>query len=215
MRSFIHPSKLSFDLWPTVLTLAVAFSGSTLLSGCIIESGSSPPPPSHDGDNPPPNTLDPNPKTVEIEPDKAFDVKSGDGVGIFVEYSTGGHWHVWTSCDTNVSKATCNFTAFITPEADAKITNISGDALEAGDTATLDSSANGTSTLHLDVHTSTEFDGVTFDTTAGTSIQLEAYLDSDPDPRIVYWISYDAVSQTDLIHNGAPTDPIIFQPTGQ
>lgn len=208
MRSFVDSMKLgSSGLWPAVLTLTVAFGAASLLTGCIIESSSG----SGSGGNPPPDSnpahvLDPNPRTVAIEPDKALEAQPGDGVGVFVEYATGGHWHVWTSCDTNTSKAVCNFTGFLTVESGAQISNVQGENLETGDIAQLDTSGGA---VHFNVRTSTEFDGMTFDATPGAKVQLEVYLDNDPDPRIVYWFG-DGV-----LHQGAPTDPIDFAPNGQ
>ena len=209
MRSFVDSMKLgSSGVWPAVLTLTVAFGSASLLTGCIVESSSH----SHTtSGNPPPDSnpvhvLDPNPRTVAITPDKALESAAGDGVGVFVEYLTGGHWHVWTSCDTNISKAVCGFTGFVTVESGAQISNVQGENLETGDLAQLDTSGGA---VHLNVRTSTEFDGVTFDATPGAKVELEVYLDNDPDPRIVYWFG-DGV-----LHQGAPTDPIVFAPSAQ
>jgi hypothetical protein len=191
-------------LWPAVLTLATSFGASSLVTGCVIEGGSGSS--STPDKTTPAHVLDANPRTVDIEPDKALEAKEGEGVGVFVEYATGGHWHVWTSCDTNTSKAVCNFTAFVTVSEGGKISGLRGENLENGDIAEIDPSSGA---VHFDVLTSTEFDGVTFDATPGAIVQLEAYLDSDPDPRIVYWFG------AGVLHQGAPTDPINFQPAGQ
>jgi hypothetical protein len=203
MRSFVNSVKLgSSGLWPAVLTVTVAFGAAGLLAGCFVQSSShttmNPPP-----DNPPAHVLDKDPKTVVIDPDKALQQEPGEGVGVFVEYMTGGHWHVWTSCDTNSSKAICNFTAFLIVDIGGQISNVQGENLENDDLATLDASG---SSVELDVHTSSEFDGVTFDATPGATVQLEVYLDNDPDPRLVYWVGGD------VLHQGAPTDPINFEP---
>jgi len=206
MRSFVDSMKLgSSGLWPAVLTLTVSFGAASLISGCFVESSS------HSGgktmppDNPA-HVLDTNPRTVAIEPDKALEATPGDGVGVFVEYATGGHWRVWTSCDTNTSKAVCNFNAFLTVEGGGQISNVQGEDLETDDLAQLDTSGGS---VHLDVRTSSEFDGMTFDATPGAKVELEVYLDNDPDPRIVYWFG------DNVLHQGAPTDPIDFAPNGQ
>ena len=205
MRSFVDSVKLgSSGLWPAVLTFTVAFGAAGLLAGCFVESRShttttTPPP----DDNPPAHVLDANPRTVVIDPDKALQQNPGEGVGVFVEYMTGGHWKVWTSCDTNSSKAVCNFTAFLTVDTGGQISNVLSEDLETEDRATLDTAETS---VELDVHTSAEFDGVTFDATPGAKVQLEVYLDNDPDPRLVYWVGGD------VLHQGAPTDPINFEP---
>jgi hypothetical protein len=203
MRSFVDSVKLGSGLWPAVLTLTVAFGAAGLLAGCFVEGSSSHTTTSPPPDTTPPHVLDTDPKTVVIDPDKALQQDPGDGAGVFVEYATGGHWHVWTSCDTNHSKAICNFTAFLTVDSGGQISNVQEESLETDDRATLDTAE---SSVELNVHTSAEFDGVTFDATPGARVQLEVYLDNDPDPRLVYWVG------ADVLHQGAPTDPINFEP---
>ena len=204
MRSFVDSVKLgSSGLWPAVLTLTVAFGAASLLAGCFVEGGSSHTTTSPPPETTPPHVLDADPRTVVIDPDKALQQDAGEGAGVFVEYATGGHWHVWTSCDTNRSKAICNFTAFLTVDSGGQISNVQEENLETDDRATLDTAE---SSVELNVHTSAEFDGVTFDATPGAKVQLEVYLDNDPDPRLVYWVG------AQVLHQGAPTDPINFEP---
>ncbi len=124
---------------------------------------------------------------------------------MFVEYATGGHWHVWTACDTNYSKVACNFDVFATVEDGAKIFNLKGETLESGDVAKQDEMDKGT--FHLATKTSAEFDGMFFDATPGALIRIEAYFDNDADPRILYWYGEG------VLHQGAPTNPIDFKPS--
>jgi hypothetical protein len=146
-------------------------------------------------------TLD-TPKQVAITPGKTLNAVAGDGVGIFVEYAEGGHWHVWTTCDTNKSKLPCDFEAFAIPAKGAKISNVQAEMPESGDVA--EKLKDGSA--HLSVSTSTELDGMTFDATPGAVVELEVYFDGVPDSRVVFWYG------SDTLHTGAPTDPVDFLP---
>ena len=185
----------SRGLWPTVFTFALAGCAAGL-AGCIW--GGSDPEPVTTVEAP---TLD-TPQHVAITPDKTLQSSAGDGVGIFVEYAAGGHWHVWTTCDTNKSKVSCDFEVFAIPEKGAKISNIQPETLESGDVA--EELKDGSA--HLSASTSTELDGMTFDTTPGTVVELEVYFEGLPDSRVVYWYG------NDTLHTGAPTDPVDFLP---
>lgn len=201
MRALTSPLTLhSRGLLPAVLTFTLAGLAAGV-SGCFWTSSSEPEP------EPPPVVVDPpaldTPVQVAITPDKTLQADAGEGVGIFVEYVAGGRWHVWTACDTNKSKLACDFEVFAIPEKGAKISNVlAAEALEGGDAAELldDGSA------HLSVSTSTEFDGMTFDTTPGAVVELEVYFDGHPDSRVVFWYG------NETLHTGAPTDPVDFLP---
>jgi hypothetical protein len=200
MRALISSVTLSSrGLWPAVLTLAVA-GLSAGISGCFWGGSSEPKP------HPEPVIVDPPtldaPKQVAITPDKTLQADPGEGVGIFVEYAAGGHWHVWTSCDTNNSKVACDFEAFAIPEKGAKIANVQAEALESGDVA----EELNDGSAHLSASTSAEADGMTFDATPGALIELEVYFGGVPDSRIIFWYG------DDTLHTGAPTDPIDLIP---
>src|SRR5690349_15935816 len=53
----------------------------------------------------------PYPITAKVDTDQTMQVSPGQGVGVFTEYVSGGHWHVWWTCDTNVNPqaASCFF----------------------------------------------------------------------------------------------------------
>ena len=185
-------------LFPTVLTLALT-GIAVAMTGCFWGGSSGEPDPVPTVPAP---TLD-TPKQVGITPDKTLNAAPGDGVGIFAEYATGGHWHVWTTCDTNKSKLACDFEAFAIPEKGAKISNVqAAEMLESGDVA--EKLADGSA--HLSVSTSTELDGMTFDATPGAVVELEVYFNGAPDARVVFWYG------NETLHTGAPTDPVDFLP---
>jgi hypothetical protein len=205
MRSFDPSVKLSSRVvWPSVLgpvaLLTAAAALSAGLVGCLIVDDNN-----ATGGGPPtttPPALD-IPKQVSITGDKTLDAKPGEGVGIFIEYASGGHWHVRTSCDTNSSKVTCNFDVFASAiDNGAAITNITGEELESSDVA--ETAKDGSA--HLGTTTSSEFDGMFFDAPAGSRVEFEVYFDGIPNSRVVYWYGGG------VLHTGSPTDPVDMAP---
>src|SRR5882672_3572150 len=41
------------------------------------------------------------PILAEVDTDQTLNANPGEGVGIYAEYATGGHWYIWWTCDTN------------------------------------------------------------------------------------------------------------------
>jgi hypothetical protein len=48
---------------------------------------------------------------------------------------------------------------------------------------------------------------MTLTTTPGAVLRLETYLDDQPQPRFVYWFG------NGVLHEGAPTNPVDFEPS--
>jgi len=195
----------SSGLWPAIAALAAAIGLSSAMTGCIIVSdhdrdhGSTPPP--VDTNDPPP--LD-TPMQVAIDADQIIEATPGEGVGIFVEYASGGHWRVWTTCDTKVSGLGCGFDVFATALDGDVISNVKGEGLEGADLVEEDKNYPGS--FHLYAETSSEVDTMTFDASPGSVVELEVYLDGVSQPRFVYW------SGGGVLHSGAPTNPVDFKP---
>jgi hypothetical protein len=139
---------------------------------------------------------------VTIDTGSTLEATAGDGVGVFVEYAGEGRWHVWTACDTNSSHADCGFDVFASVPSGGAITNPTGENLEGEDNVRVESDG----AVHLAAATSTEFDGMTFETDPGSTVELEVFLDGEAQPHFVYWVG-DGV-----LHNGAPTNPVDFAP---
>src|SRR5262245_14485074 len=49
------------------------------------------------------------PITVEVDTGRTLNAAPGEGIGVFVEYAAGGRWHIWWTCDTLQTSASCNF----------------------------------------------------------------------------------------------------------
>lgn len=199
MRSHLQQVKLgSRGVWSRVLACIV---GMTALTGCIIvdDDYDNTPPPPDPGTNP-----ITEPMLMGIDTDFALDSKPGDGVGIFVEYYAGGHYRIWTTCDTNTSGAMCPFDIFTSVDTASTITAVGEENLEGFDSISL-SQGNGTVDLHFE--TDSDYDAIGIDVTPGAILRVEAYLDGLSEPRFVYWFG-DGV-----LHQGAPTNPIDLIPS--
>jgi hypothetical protein len=153
---------------------------------------------------PPDETLTANPDSAAIDTGATLSSPAGAGVGVFVEYAAGGHWTVTTACDTATSGQSCGFDIFVAAGDDTTtLSNPDGTTLAPEDGIEI---ANDGS-YHLFTNTATTLEGMTFDATAGGSVEIEMYLDGVPQPRFVYWIGGK------VLHTGAPTDPMILAPS--
>lgn len=201
MRSYMTHAKLgSLRVWPRVLGVAMGLVGlAASVTGCIIVDDS------NDGTyQPTPNPPSEAPRLVDIESDVSLNSAPGEGVGVFVEYYPGGTYRVWATCDTNSSGQTCPIDVYMSVDTSSTIGVVSGDDLEGYDYINLDTSA-GTVDLHIE--TASDVDAIEINTTPGAILRLEAHLDGVPQPRFVYWFG------NGVLHEGAPTSPVDFQPT--
>ncbi len=145
-----------------------------------------------------------NPQQVAIDTGATVKGSPGGGVGVFVEYTAGGHWQVVTQCDTNTSGLSCGFDVFVAGvDTATTLSNPQGTNLAGRDTVSMASDGS----LHLATNTGATNGGLTFDATAGATVQLEMYLDGNIQPDFIYWVG------NSVLHTGAPTDPINFAPS--
>ena len=190
------PVKLcSLGLWSILLATA-----SLGLSGCIIIEKDDDYP--HDGYvEPPPVSEDP--RLVSIDTDATVSAEPGEGVGLFVEYTAGGAWRLSTTCDTNYSNIGCTFDAFASVDTSSELLDLSTEDLEGQDQAKI--LEEGVAGWHAE--TASDIDAITLTTTPGAILRVEMYLDGVSQPRFVYWLGKG------VLHEGAPTNPIDFEPT--
>ena len=204
----------SLGLSPFVLVLAAGLAGAGT-SGCFfIEEDD------HDGhhdgyydgddgdddqipdDEVPPDDQVPSVPSYAVQPDQVFEAKPGEGVGIFVEYQTGGKWHVFTTCDTFVSKAVCSFDIFAGARSATELRAYATDEVEGFD----ELKDLGDGTVELIADTDSDTDGLVLELDPGTPLRLEVYLDGQSAQSFVYWVSDDTV------HAGVPENPVQFVP---
>ncbi len=113
-------------------------------------------------------TASPAPLLVVLDTDQVMNADPGQGVGIFTEYFTGGKWHVWWTCDTTLSQQLCDVSLSATV-ASGTIDNLDAGELVGGYVATPNPSR-----VEARATTSTQVHGITFTTSPGAVLTLEA-----------------------------------------
>lgn len=205
MHSFLRSVKLrSLHLWPAVLSVAASIGLGGATSGCFINLGGDDEEDTvivvEDTTNHPQTN---EPLLVDIDPDATIDSPPGEGVGMYVEYALGGHWTIWTTCDTNYSSLECAFDAIVSVDTSSVLLAAAGEDLEDYD-AVDDHYGEGMARFRVD--TGTDIDIMRFDTTPGAIVRLDLTLDGVSETRFVYWIG------NGVLHAGAPSNPVDFQP---
>jgi hypothetical protein len=196
---FVNPRSLG--LWPAILTLAASIGLGG--AGCIFVDND-------DGDGGEVTPVEDPPKAdtpqqVIIDADETMTTSPGDGVGLFIEYATGGHWHIYTACDTNDSGYPCAFDVIVSGVDPAtEILNVKPENL-TGEKDVIQ--LEGTRAVHLYTETSDGLNGMTFDAAPGAMLEVDTYLDDAPGEHFVYWIGGG------VLHAGAPTNPLDLQPS--
>jgi len=161
-------------------------------------------------DNPlPANCSMPAASTIDTDAQIAID--AGLGAGVFIEYASGGHYHLRTACDTTRSNATCQWDIIITPQESKTISNVLAEDLEGSDTIhPYPAPANqpdASVSYQLTAETSTDLDGVTFDIEPGSAITVDAFLDNTCALPFFFWVGDGA------LHSGSPSNPLTLTPT--
>jgi hypothetical protein len=142
-------------------------------------------------------------RTGVVDTDAVLDITAGDGVGVFVEYSKGGHWRITTACDTNASGFDCAFDAIVEVQGGGALLGVSPDGLESKDQL----SVFGTNAAELVATTDVDFDGFFLDADPGAPITIDVNLDGACAASYVFWIGGGAV------HEGAPSTPFEIDPS--
>ena len=162
---------------------------------------------SHHGDgyySPDPTPVQGTIEQATIDADELLDVEPGVGAGAFIEYESGGTYHVTTSCDVGQGGA-CVWDIVVTPLADAPLLSVSPLDLESDDSVTLGSGNQA----RFVARTGTDFDGFSFQTEPGAAIELDALLDDGAANRFLFWVGDGA------LHSGAPSNPIDLVPSAE
>ncbi len=146
------------------------------------------------------------PILVDIDTDKTMNASPGEGVGVFVEYASGGHWNVWWTCDTNVNTSgpvTCQFAVRVNVKQG--VIAVQADA-PAG-RSILNPAANE---LDLATVTGAEIHGFRFDTDPGAVITIEASLAGQRDASYFFFVQNGQVNGG---YKGALTNPLLLEGT--
>ena len=140
------------------------------------------------------------PMLVVVDADKTMNAAPGDGVGVFVEYATGGHWHLWWTCDTTKTGQSCAFDVSAHVESGA-LSNVQfGNAPDG---------TNGGSDVHATSTLTNDMSTVDFDTDPGATITVTATVGGLTDPAFFFFVQNGQVNGG---YDGHLTNPLRFQP---
>ncbi len=133
-------------------------------------------------------TPSPSPMLVEIDTDQTMTADPGQGVGVFIEYAAGGHWHVWWTCDTAKTRQSCEFNVSAST-ATGNITNVDARELAGGLHTTPTPSK-----VEAKITTSTEVHGLRFDTQPGAVITIDASVGGLKDGAFLFFVQNGQVN---------------------
>jgi hypothetical protein len=195
MSPFTLISPRTSGLLRSALSLAAAAGLAACASGCFYVED--------DGNG---NFVQP-PAVTTVEIDSGADqtVTADQATGIYVSYSGGGAWDVYTSCDTatSVNGGACIFTLVLSTTDPAGFTDVAGQSLEPDDSVAVQPDG----TLQLLLETSSGLDGATFTTTAGVTVELNATMGGADASALVSW------TESGKVTVGAPSNPVDFAPS--
>lgn len=195
----------------SLLVVGLVFSG---LGGCYYDEPprrlapeaqpypSNPAPPESGGAEGTPAPSSPSPMLVEVDADQTMDAVGGDGVGVFIEYAKGGHWHVWWTCDTTETRQSCDFSVSAAA-ASGNIENLDASEL-AGATATSPTASR----VEATTTTTTEVHGIRFDTNPGAVITVDAAVGGLKDGAFLFFVQDGKVNGG---FKGKVTNPLQLQ----
>jgi hypothetical protein len=149
------------------------------------------------------------PMLVVVDPNRTMSATPGDGVGVFTQYETGGHWDIWWTCDTSKTSLPCAFdiTVSVTTGTIADVAS-QGLLSDNGDELT-----QSTTQIEATTTTTTALQGVTFDTVVpdGTVpiITLNATLSGQEDGSYLFFVQDNAINGN---YQGTLTDPLMLEP---
>jgi hypothetical protein len=145
-----------------------------------------------------------NALSMDIDTGAQLKSDPGKGVGVFAEYTAGGEWLVWTTCDTTSSGYLCGFDilASVKPTETLAVEDQTSD-LEAPDQVVrVDQGA-----VRLVLQTGTDTDGVWLTAPAGEALELDVEWDGESAGSTLSWPRGGAVQI------GAPSNPVELVPT--
>lgn len=192
----------------SIRTLIVA--AAALSAACWVEPDGAPPTarpattasvsPSPSTSSPPPT---PTPILVSVDTGRTLNAAPGDGVGIFVEYATGGQWHVWWTCDTSKTGASCGFDLTIKSET-GDITSITSEGVLASDSVV----STDPRTIKARSNTGSNAVGVTFAAPAGGVVSIDAAVGGVRDASFFFFVQDGKPNGG---YTGSLTDPLKFR----
>jgi hypothetical protein len=178
----------------TFRTFAVIASLLVTHAGCVADHHSMYNPPVDQSLSTCPTIVDPA-MGVTIDTDVGPKLVATSGEGLSVEYSSGGLWHLQTTCSKGYQ---CGFE--VTAEVfSGSVGNITGEDLEPSDMI----GSSCPDTAYMMVTTAGDVDGMTFTTDPGAKVRVTALLDHMIFANLIYWaengkVRHDGSNPMDL-----------------
>lgn len=116
-----------------------------------------------------------------IDSNETLTATAGEGVGVFVEYVSGGIWNVWWTCDTNLTGSACNFRVDASM-VEGAIEELDASAAGGGATRPADNRVVVTATTGADIH------GISFKASPGAELLLDATLNGVRDGSFIFFV---------------------------
>lgn len=143
------------------------------------------------------------PVRIVIDSDQTMDATGGDGVGVFVEYQSGGKWHVFWTCDTTLSAQACDF-AIQASVADGEFKDLDASKVALG--TALSASHQQ---LNVTTHTSVQIHEIWFSTQKpGVPVTIAASVSGLQDGSLFFFVQKGQVNGG---YTGALTNPVEFE----
>jgi hypothetical protein len=155
------------------------------------------------------------PLLAVVDTGQTLTAPAGQGVGVFIEYQTGGHWLLSWTCDTSLTGHSCPFAlavdvisggAGLAPEGGAAPGTIANviDQLTAADGAWRTPSAGE---LSVSTTTTTNTDAIGFDTYPSATITLTVTLSGAENGSFLFFVQDGKVNGG---YKGIISDPLML-----
>ncbi|MGH7438285.1 MAG: hypothetical protein ACRENE_21580 [Polyangiaceae bacterium] len=155
------------------------------------------------------------PLLAVVDTGQTLTAPAGQGVGVFIEYQTGGHWLISWTCDTELTGHDCPFALAVdvmsggagpAPEGGAAPGTIANvvDQLTAADGAWRTPNADE---LSVSTTTTTNVDAIGFDTYPGATITLTVTLSGVENGSFLFFVQDGKVNGG---YKGILSDPLML-----
>jgi hypothetical protein len=142
------------------------------------------------------------PLHVRVDTGGTLVATPGNGIGVYVEYVTGGHWRVSWTCDSSLTNLSCSYVVDASVGT-GTIANPASDGFQGGDSLSQASARQ----IEAVATTTTGEGAMLFDTTPGVPITLTVSLNA---PVSFFFVQENLVNGG---WKGALTNPLILEPS--
>ena len=158
------------------------------------------------------------PLLAVVDTGQTLSAPAGQGVGVFIEYQTGGHWNLSWTCDTQLTGRTCPFgiaVALTSPSSGAAaangatpgtIVNVVDDLVSPDATVTSPSPSE----LAASSTTGSSLDAIGFDTFPGATITVTVTLSGVENGSFFFFVQDGKVNGG---YKGTISDPLMLVPS--